>query len=74
MGTLTIRLPEDTHSRLRRLAESRHMSLNKLFEEMSVTALTEFDAEVRFRTRAARGDRQRALDLLDRLDTPRSRS
>ena len=74
MGTLTIRLPEDTHSRLRRLAESRHVSLNKLFEEMSVTALTEFDAEVRFHTRAARGDRQKALDILDHLDTPRSRS
>ena len=35
MTTLTIRLPEDTSVRLKQLAASRGMSLNKLIEELS---------------------------------------
>jgi plasmid stability protein len=68
MGTLTIRLPADQHERLKALAAARGTSLNKLFEELSTKALTEFDAETRFRLRAARGNRQRGLDILDGLD------
>jgi hypothetical protein len=62
---MTIRLPDD---RLKALAARRGISLNKLFEEFSTVALAEFDAETRFRSRAARGDRRRGLKLLDRLD------
>jgi len=39
-----------------------------LFEEFSTVALTEFDAETRFRARAERGERKRGLELLDKLD------
>lgn len=68
MSTLTIRLPDDQHERLKALASSRGTSLNKLFEEFSVKALAEFDAETRFRLRAARGDKNRGLEILDELD------
>jgi len=68
MSTLTIRLPDDQHARLKALAERRGMSLNKLFEEMSTKLIAEFDAEARFRARAARGDVAKGLDILDRLD------
>lgn len=68
MSTLTIRLPADQHERLKALAAARGTSLNKLFEELSTKALTEFDAETRFRLRAARGDAKKGLDILDRLD------
>ena len=68
MSTLTIRLPNDQHERLKALASARGTSLNKLFEEFSTKALAEFDAETRFRLRAQRGDRQRGLDILDQLD------
>jgi predicted transcriptional regulator len=68
MGTLTIRLPDDKHARLKRLAESRGISLNKLFEEFSTQAIAESDAYTRFLARAARGNTQKALDTLDRLD------
>lgn len=68
MATLTIRLPDDKHERLRRLAERRNVSMNKLIEELSTVALAEFDAETRFRTRAALGSRERGLRLLDELD------
>ena len=68
MGTLTIRVPDDTHERLRRLAEARGVSVNKLIEEFSTAALAEFDAETRFRIRAARGSAREGLRLLDKLD------
>jgi len=68
MSTLTIRLPDNTASRLKSLARSRGWSLNKLMEEMSAQALAAWDTENRFRSLAAQGDVQQALDILDRLD------
>jgi predicted transcriptional regulator len=71
MGTLTIRLPDDKHERLRQLAERRSISMNKLIEELSTIALVEFDTETRFRARAARGSTREGLELLDELDGQR---
>ena len=68
MATLTIRLPNDQHERLKALAARRGTSLNKLFEEFSTRALAEADAEARFLARAARGDAQAGLALLKKLD------
>ncbi len=68
MSTLTIRLPSDQHERLKALAASRGTSLNKLFEELTTKALTEFDAETRFQLRAAKGDKTRGLAILGKLD------
>lgn len=68
MATLTIRLPDDTHKRLKFLAEKKHISINKLFEEFSTTALAEFDVENRFLAQAARGNPERGLELLDKID------
>jgi predicted HicB family RNase H-like nuclease len=53
MATLTIRLPEAKHLRLKKLAESKGMSINKLIEELSTIALVEFDTHTRFKAMAA---------------------
>lgn len=68
MGTLTVRLPDDKHERLKALAARRKVSLNKLMEELSTQALAEFDSEVRFRALAASGKAKKGLDILDKLD------
>jgi len=68
MATLTIRLPDDKHNRLKALARHRHVSVNKLVEEFSTQALAEFDSEVRFRALASLGDVDQGLGLLDKLD------
>lgn len=68
MSTLTIRLPDDKHNRLKALAAHRNISMNKLVEELSTQAIAEFDTEVRFRALAAKGDIQKGLALLDKLD------
>jgi predicted HicB family RNase H-like nuclease len=39
MATLTIRLPDDKHARLKEIARSRGISINKLIEELSMIAL-----------------------------------
>ena len=68
MSTLTIRMPDAMHARLRDLARTRGVSINKLIEEMATATLAAHDAEMRFRLLAARGDAKRALAILDRLD------
>lgn len=68
MSTLTIRLPDDKHLRLRKLAAHRSISINKLIEELATISIAEFDAETRFRTLAARGSVKKGLALLDKLD------
>ena len=68
MGTLTIRIPDDKHERLKALAASKGISINKLIEDLSTTALTEFDAETRFRAMAAQGNIEEGLAILDELD------
>jgi predicted transcriptional regulator len=68
MATLTIRLPDEKHARLKELALSRGISVNKLVEELSTIALTEFDAYTRFKAMAAMGNVNEGLTLLDKLD------
>lgn len=68
MATLTLRLPDDKHERLKALAEYKKISVNKLMEEFSTQAIAEFDSEVRFRALASSGNIQEGLNLLDKLD------
>ena len=66
MAALIIRLPEGKRERLKDLARARKQSVTKLFEEMATVMLAEYDAETRFRARAARGAGKgpRGLELL----------
>jgi len=68
MATMTIRIPDGKHERLRLMAERHGVSLNKLVDEWASMALAQFDAETRFNARAASGKAERGLALLDKLD------
>ena len=68
MSTLTVRLSNDTHKRLKELARYRGVSINKLTEEFSTIAITQHDAETRFRALAARGSVKAGLGVLDKLN------
>ncbi len=68
MSTLTIRLPDEKHERLKALARANAVSVNRLMDELATVALANYDARVRFQARAARGDPARGLALLDLLD------
>ena len=68
MSTLTIRIPDEKHERLRILARGQGVSLNKLVDEMATVALTQHDAEIRFRLRSAKGSAKHGLAMLNKLD------
>lgn len=74
MTTLTLRLPDETAQRLKVLAKQQGKSLNKLFEQLSVQTLANWDVENRFKVRAARTNNQQALAVLDELDAKDSQS
>jgi hypothetical protein len=67
MGSLHLRIPDEKHQRLRELAKSRNISVNKLLSELTTMALTEYDLETRFKLRASRGSTEKALLVLDKL-------
>jgi hypothetical protein len=68
MSTLTIRIPESKHARLRTLAKARGISINRLIDELATVALAEHDSEIRFRAMGARGSKRTGLALLGKLD------
>ncbi|MEH2334601.1 toxin-antitoxin system HicB family antitoxin [Nostoc sp.] len=68
MATLTIRLPDEKHNRLKELAQAKGISVNKLIEELSTIALAEFDANTRFKAMAATGNAEEGLRILAKLD------
>jgi predicted transcriptional regulator len=68
MATMTIRLPDEKHRRLRQLAKSHGVSVNRLVDDLSSVALAQYDAELRFKALSARGNANRGLRLLDKLD------
>ena len=53
-------MPPEKRERLKQVAKSRNVSVNKLIDEMATLAIAEHDAETRFRIRAERG-RSRAV-------------
>ena len=67
MGSLHLRISDEKHQRLRELARSRNISVNKLLEELTTMALAEYDLETRFKLRASRGSTEKALLVLDKL-------
>jgi predicted transcriptional regulator len=67
MSTLTIRLPDDKHERLKALAERRNISVNKLIDELATVALANHDARLRFDARTRKGSAKRALAVTDRF-------
>ena len=68
MATLTIRLPNEKHLRLKELAQTRGISVNKLIEELSTIALAEFDTYTRFKAMTVTGNPEAGLKILDKLD------
>ena len=74
MGTVTVRLPDEKHQRLRALAQSRGITLTRLIDDMTTVMLAGFDAEARFKLRADRGagKAERGLALLDKARRQRS--
>lgn len=68
MSTITLRIPDSKHERLKQYAKDQGVSLNKLFDEFATVALAQFDAKIRFELMASKGSKKEGLALLDKLD------
>ncbi len=68
MSTVTLRIPDAKHERLKQYAKEQGISLNKLFDEFATVALAQFDAKTRFEIKASKGSVEKGLKLLDKLD------
>ncbi len=71
MTAPSLGISDEKHRRLKALAQSRGTPINRLLEEMTTLMLAEFDAETRFKVRAARGASrdERGLELLQKART-----
>ncbi len=68
MSTITVRMPDSKHERLKQYAKEQGISLNKLFDEFATVALAQFDAKTRFEIKASKGNINKGLQALDKLD------
>lgn len=68
MSTLTVRLPDSKHDRLKEVARARGLSINKFIEELTTIAIAQQDTMTRFTLRASRGETAKGLSALDKLD------
>jgi len=68
MAALTLRISDSKHKRLKQLARSRGVSINRLLDEATTLMLAEFELETQFRLRAksGAGKAARGLALLDK--------
>jgi hypothetical protein len=68
MSTVTLRIPDSKHERLKQYAKDQGISLNILFDEFATIALAQYDAKTRFALRAQKGSSGEGLKILDKLD------
>lgn len=67
MTTMTVDLPDTLFVELEQAATSRHISIESLLIEMARQNLKESKAMQHFRERAARGNPERGLSLLEKI-------
>ena len=67
MSVITLRVTDDKHERIKNLAVSRGVSVNKLIDEAMTLMIAKHDIETRFKARAAKGNINAGLALLDKV-------
>ena len=71
MSTLSVRLPDSIHARLKALAERERVSMNQLITTALAEKLSALDTEEYLEARGKRGSRKRFLKALDAVpDAP----
>lgn len=67
MSVITLRVTEEKHDRIKNLAGSRGVSVNKLIDEAMTLMIAKYDIETRFKARAMKGDVKAGIALLDKV-------
>lgn len=67
MSAITIDLPKNQYEKLQQLADSQNMSVNKLLNNLSVMAISEYEAHKAFEERQRQGDIKAGLTIIQKL-------
>lgn len=67
MTTMTVELPDSLFAELQQAATQNHISTESLLVEMALHNIQQIKVEQHFRERAARGNPERGLALLDKV-------
>jgi predicted transcriptional regulator len=67
MSTISLRLPETLHERVRELAEREHVSINQLITLALAEKLSSLMTEEVLGVRAGRGDRKRFMRAMEKV-------
>lgn len=67
MSTMSLRLPESLHERAREIAKREGVSINQLIATALAEKLSALDTVEYLEARAARGSRDRFLEVLSRV-------
>ena len=67
MSNFALRLPDSLYAYAKKLAQEDSISLNQFIAMAVAEKVSALDTETFFKERAARGDRQRFLDIMDRV-------
>lgn len=59
MSTLTIRIPEQKHERIKRIAQAKNISINKLVDEWATLAIDAQDLYTQYQAQKARASREK---------------
>ncbi len=67
MSTLSIRLPESLHKRVKELAMKERLSINQFIATALAEKISALDTEVYLQERAKRGRRDKFLSVLSKV-------
>jgi predicted DNA-binding protein len=67
MGTLSVRIPESLHNRLKKLSKKERISLNQLITSAVTEKISAIDTEEYLSERAEKGDKKKYLNVLSKV-------
>jgi len=67
MSTLSLRIPESLHKRVKEVASNERFSINQFITTALAEKLSALDTENYLEERAKRGDRKKFLEVLSKI-------
>lgn len=67
MSTISVRIPDSLHRRIKILSEKEHVSMNQLIALAVAEKVSVLEAEEYLADRASRADKKKFLSVLDKV-------
>ncbi len=67
MGTLSVRMPNSLHSKLKKLSKKEKVSLNQLINSAVTEKISALETEEYLINRAKKGSKKKYLEVLDKV-------